>query len=388
MKKISIFVLICLIILPGIRVRCCYAAKEHLTILNYSDLDYPRFRFAYSKFKELHPNVDFQIEEKNTSDYFLELLTGSSNADIVFLYHKQLLENARAGTLLAMDKIPSLAKELHKNKWLPFFPLVSFQGHIYGFPDSIFSSLYAMNNEAAKACHFSLPTYPYTWRDIYIAARDVDWSQNNEYCLLKTNLSNPSFIMDYLSWQYSTKNSINLLTDEFKDALISFKGLVQIGAIEDSRFSSARQAIFLSPQNDFFPPLKKPVIGDCPAVTVNVNSFAIPKSAKNKDLAIDFMQIYMTKECQSAEYAYPEYMLLQDSSVYQSPEIDGLHLKPSDEMRQFVANNWCLRFSEKAFIHFLTDTQLVEKYLLGEASPNLSEILSLMQSKAELIIKE
>ena len=359
------------------------SASRTLTILNYTDVLYPRFRYALAAFQAMHPDVEVSIREMHDTDDLLETLAGTSGVDIVYLYRKQLMENAQAGALVPLDAVPKVMAALEANEWLPIAPLLSLDGQLYGVAHTAYASLRDYDASAAEVCGFVLPEYPYSWEDILSAALEVDWEGRDVPCLIQMNLANPSFLMDYLAWQYAQSGAVNLYAEELQEALRCFQTLVQLGLVVDSR-SGAREPCVFGGQEGLSL-IKNPVIGACPCVTVSVSAFALSKNAKNPDLAADFLSILASRECQTQSPAYMDSMLLKDASGYPDDPLE-LRERPSDELRFFVAEHWAPSFSYAELIHYLEDTQIVARYLKGDQDMPLETLLTLIQEKANLML--
>ncbi len=382
MKKPLIYLLLCVIIFTPLQ--AAFSAQETFTILEFYMRKDGRFTYAMEQMKRLHPELSVRTVEQSDSSYILSMLSGTSEIDIVNLYQKQLLENARAGTLLALDTVPQIAEALAESKWLPFEHLLSYDGHLYGIPDYFFVSLNHFNEAAAAECGFQLPQYPYTWQDILLAAQKADWTKEGTLALIRTNTAYPRFLSDYIAYQYAKTGTVNLYTEEFKEALISFKALAQLGAVVD--WGTEMGKCIWSGQGDNL--VKNPVIGQCPGVTVDMYAFGIPKDSKNLAYAIDFLCTYISTECQIKSYAYVENMFLEDASGYLLPPYESPPQEDQEELRAFIASHWQRSFDVAEFIRYLNDTQIAAQYFQDDSNMPLDRLLKLMQSKVELILSE
>lgn len=356
-----------------------------LNIVNHMSVADTRTAYLVEQFHTVLPELNLNFTEMDIDQYLLSMLAADDKIDIAFLYRTTLLNCARVGALLPLDEEPQIMAALNKTTWLPFESLLSLDGHLYGIPFYYLPDLLSYDKRVADNCGFTLPSYPYTWDDLIPATRNAGLDGMGAPCLLRENLSNPVFLMTYLSQQYYHTGTVHFDTEEFRKTAKTYSALVNEGVILDFNDEPLRDTI-LNRGTASGSPVFYPQIGSEPSIIVDMYAFSIPADSSNIEPALLFLEQYLLPECQHQVFlGNSSYMLLKSSDGYNDEYLE-MYPNYNEELRQYIGDHWIPRFGVPAFIQYLNESEIFYRYLKGDIA--LDDLIVTLQEKLDMILFE
>lgn len=280
-----------------------------------------------SKFESANPDYELQFDQIATkyADKVLTVVAGGGDQvpDVMMLAMDVVPRFAKAGAIQPLDKY--ITDSYKKDLYPVVLDALQFDGKIYAAPRDITSFVMYCNKKMFEDAKVPIPKAGWTWNDFLETAKKLTKLENGKpvqwgYHFSKTNDSIFTWlIQNGAGYTTSNKKQSILSSQESQEAIqflydLTYKHKVSPTITEAKQFGTDDSAAFLAGKvamqigglstsvafdkagiNYVKVPLP---IGKKQATTAFVNSWTIPKGAKNPDASWKVIEFLSSKEGQ------------------------------------------------------------------------------------------
>lgn len=365
--------------------------KTALTIVNRIGIG-QAFDSARKAFEKKHPDVSVRDVFMEYDTYISKMTSGDDGIDIFCTGTYPLRDYSELGYMMPLNDVPSIMDELQKADWIPIEERFSEGGKLYGVPVSVNYRLFKADSSLAEQSGFEMPKPPYTWRDLYEAAKNAGLGQPGKPALMYDMSVNPYLIHQYTTAQASREGRVIYDTPAFREDMEAYRQMVNENMIllMDLGDYAANSVILGSTWEIGADAVLMPSVDGQDGVEVSCYGFGINPNSKNKELAIEFLAEYVKPEHQyKTKYGETNAMLLKDASLYDHTAYGGPGAEGNsgawdqEELWEYAMDKWIIPNSELLMGNIIAGTDVMKRYV--EGSITLDELIGILQYKADAI---
>lgn len=368
------------------------ANKTVLTIVNNDGLR-DAFDVALTSFLTRHPDVEVRDVSMSPDQYRTALLAGDDGIDMLFEGAGLIRQFAEAGALAPLSDGTSIMEALSLADWLPFEEIYSNGGKLYGLPGYVNYNLWRIDKELAQQAGFQMPSYPFTWSDVYEAASTAGLGQPGKPVLLYDNAGTPDILYYYVMTQAQKDGTLHFDTPGFREDMEAYRKMVEQGIIvsweggERPKSPAAIIDMFADISSETVP---TPTVNGLEVAMVQSYGYCVNANSPNRELAMELLAEIAKPENQyQTDYGIPSTMLLQDIQPYSHAHYNdptwGIprYTEQMETLRQFAAGKWVTWNTRLHPVSLLENTDILYRYLVGQIS--IDEFIRVIQSKADMM---
>jgi ABC-type glycerol-3-phosphate transport system substrate-binding protein len=264
--------------------------KTTLTIINRIGIG-QAFDSARRAFEKKHPDVMVRDAAMDYDSFISKLASGDDTADIFCVGNP--LDYSKLGSLMPLNDEPSIMDALHKAEWIPFEERFSAGGKLYGVPVYVRYRLFDVDPDLQKQTGFEMPKPPYSWRDLYEAAKNTGLGQPGQPALLNDLSVNPTVIDRYTMAMASREGRVNYDTPAFREDMEAYKQMVNENMIMLVDLGNFSPSVLDFTEEAGADAVLMPSVNGQDGVEVSCYGFGVNPNSQNKALAIEFLAEYL-----------------------------------------------------------------------------------------------
>jgi len=292
--------------------------ERKLTIVNFGLLESYRSGYMERWWRENYPDIELNfIDINDPAKLATALMSGEKEFDIICGDGKWYGAYAASGAFLPLERIGGLMEAIEKSGFLPYEPLMSYNGQLYGIPFALQPEYFKLNTALMDELNLIWPITPYSWTDI------ADWAVEALEGTGFYFMEGKPAPFQYVDAKLQREGEIVFDTPQFRATAEAYKKLHDAGRIAPHS-SSGRALVSISNMTEptaVYAPL--PTLEGEVANTAWVNGFYVSANTRNADLVEAFLTGFLSEECQhviAADMIY--YMMLEDADGYSDAAYD------------------------------------------------------------------
>jgi len=377
--------------------------EEQSEIKKLMEVFYQKYPYVNVRYEYINPTPKGYPDGEYDMEIRTRLMAQDSSLDI-FLFNSNVQEATllNSNSLADLSQYPSIV-ENYNDIFDGIKKLCTYKGKLIGVPSNITIEAWVVNDELLDKLNIECPKEDWTWNDFYEFAKNVRRDLDNDGYIdtvafsFKSSTIDPLSAIDLANALYFNrdKGTASYNCQEFIDFLNVLKKIKDenlLVADEKAYNEKKVNAVFkkFSPSmidgDTHFIPM--PSISGKLVSPVWVRMLCINDSSKNKDIAAEYLSLYISKDIRLISNAYPP-SIYKDLSYYENNNYAQNQSRKIISEKNFrlyekMINNSALWVRDSDFS--LYSGKVLTQF--GDGEITAEQAADLINKKAEMVLGE